>query len=218
MRGFPWLAMGAQPRPPTDIDDDPITMADTDDQDYQSRRQFAELFQEAPMFMALLHGPEHRVEFVNPGYLRLIGHRAVLGHPVAEVLDDAAAQGYVSLLDQVYRSGTPFTATGAKYAMQAAPGAPVLDRYIDYVLQPVRTKDGRVGGVLVLGSDVTDRVQSEIRRDALARLTDALRELRSTEDIGHCAGRILGETLGASRAGFGLAGGAGGTLDRKSVV
>ena len=212
MRGFPWLAMGIQPRPPTDIADDPNTMADTDDQDYQSRRQFAELFQEAPMFMALLHGPEHRVEFVNPGYLRLIGHRAVLGHPVAEALDDAAAQGYVSLLDQVYRSGTPITATGAKYAMQAAPGAPVLDRYIDYVLQPVRTKDGRVGGVLVLGSDVTDRVQSEIRRDALARLTDALRELRSTEDIGHCAGRILGETLGASRAGFGLVGAAGDTL------
>ncbi|HBZ06843.1 MAG TPA: hybrid sensor histidine kinase/response regulator, partial [Massilia sp.] len=150
-------------------------MADTDDQDYQSRRQFAELFQEAPMFMALLRGPEHRFEFVNPGYLHLIGQRAVLGHPIAEVLDDVAAQGYVEMLDQVYRSGTPITATGARYAMQAAPGAPMLDRYVDYVLQPVRAKDGRVGGVLVLGSDVTDRVQSEIRRDALARLTEALR-------------------------------------------
>ena len=186
-------------------------MADTDDQDYQSRRQFAELFQEAPMFMALLRGPEHRFEFVNPGYQRLIGHRDVVGHPVAEVLDDAVTQGYLGMLDQVYRSGEAFSADGARYAVQAADGA-VLDRYIDFVFQPVRGRDGQVSGVLVLGSDVTARVQSEIRRDALARLTDALRELRSPEDIAYCAARILGETLGASRAGFGLVGAAGDTL------
>ena len=188
------------------------TMADTDDHDYQSRRQFAELFQEAPMFMALLRGPEHRFEFVNPGYLRLIGHREVVGHPIAEVLGDAASQGYVGMLDEVYRSGAPISADGAKYAMQAAAGGPVLDRYVDFVLQPVRASNGEVAGVLVLGSDVTDRVQSEIRRDALARLTDALRELRSPGDISWCAARILGETLGASRAGFGLIGAAGDTL------
>ena len=187
-------------------------MADTDDHDYQSRRQFAELFQEAPMFMALLRGPEHRVEFVNPGYLRLIGHREVVGHPVADVLNDAASQGYVGMLDKVYRSGVPISANGAKYAMQPAPGASVVDRYIDFVLQPVRSPSGAVSGVLVLGSDVTDRVQSEIRRDALARLTDALRELRTPGDISYCAARILGETLGASRAGFGLIGAAGDTL------
>ncbi|MEW6371532.1 MAG: ATP-binding protein [Pseudomonadota bacterium] len=187
-------------------------MADTDDHDYQSRRQFAELFQEAPMFMALLRGPEHRFEFVNPGYLRLIGHREVVGHPIAEVLGDAASQGYVGMLDEVYRSGAPISANGAKYAMQAAAGGPVLDRYVDFVLQPVRASNGEVAGVLVLGSDVTDRVQSEIRRDALARLTDALRELRSPGDISWCAARILGETLGASRAGFGLIGAAGDTL------
>ena len=187
-------------------------MADTDDHDYQSRRQFAELFQEAPMFMALLRGPEHRFEFVNPGYVRLIGHRDVVGHPVAQVLGDAASQGYVAMLDEVYRTGAPISANGAKYAMQAAASASVLDRYIDFVLQPVRSPGGEVTGVLVLGSDVTDRVQSEIRRDALARLTDALRELRTPEDISYCAARILGQTLGASRAGFGLIGSAGDTL------
>jgi len=187
-------------------------MADNDDHDYQSRRQFAELFQEAPMFMALLRGPEHRFEFVNPGYLRLIGHREVVGHTVAEVLNDAASQGYVAMLDKVYRSGVPISANGAKYAMQPTPDASVLDRYIDFVLQPVRSSSGAVSGVLVLGSDVTDRVQSEIRRDALARLTDALRELRAPEDISYCAARILGQTLGASRAGFGLIGAAGDTL------
>jgi len=192
-----------------------MTQADTKDhedpdyQDYLSRRQFAALFQEAPMCMALLHGPGHEVEFVNPGYQRLVGERTIIGRRIADALDDAATQGYVHILDQVYREGMPYAASGARYAVQAQPGGPTVERYLDFVFQPVRGRAGQVGGVLVLGSDVTERVLGEIRRDALARLTDALRELRTPEDITWCAARILGETLGASRAGFGLIGTAG---------
>ncbi|NEL42730.1 MAG: hypothetical protein G3W69_33505, partial [Xanthomonas perforans] len=44
------------------------------------------LFEQAPMFMAFLSGPQHRVEFANPCYSRLIGHRDVIGKPLAEAL------------------------------------------------------------------------------------------------------------------------------------
>jgi len=176
----------------------------TQDPDYQRRREFAGLFEEAPLFMALLHGPEHHVEFVNPGYRRLIGHRDIVGRRVADELADAAAQGYVAMLDQVYRSGEPFSATGARYAVQALPGGPTVDRYVDFVFQPVRDAAGAINGILVLGSDVTDRVLIEIRRDALIRLTDMVRDAAGATDIMAGACRILGETLGLSRAGFGL--------------
>jgi len=189
-----------------------MTQADPEDQDYQSRRQFAALFQEAPMCMALLHGPGHVVEFVNPGYLRLVGERDLVGRRLADVLGDAATQGYVHLLDQVFRDGLPYAANGARYVVQAEPGTATVERYVDFVFQPVRARSGAVSGVLVLGSDVTERVLGERRRDALARLTDALRDLRTPEDITWCAARILGETLGASRAGFGLVGAAGDTV------
>jgi PAS domain S-box-containing protein len=170
--------------------------------DYQRRREFASLFEEAPMFMALLHGPQHHVEFVNPGYRRLIGHRDIIGRPVADELEDAAAQGYVAMLDQVYRSGEPFSATGAKYAVQALPGGPVVDRYVDFVFQPVRDAQGAINGIFVLGSDVTDRVLNEFRREALVSLTDLVRGSGDAHDIMAGACRILGQTLGASRVGF----------------
>ena len=48
--------------------------------------------------------------------MRLIGHRPVLGRRLAEALPDAVEQGYLGLLDQVYRSGEPFGATGARYS------------------------------------------------------------------------------------------------------
>jgi len=174
------------------------------DKDYQRRRAFAGLFEEAPMFMALLHGPGHEVEFVNPGYRRLIGQREIVGHRLADVLEDAAAQGYVAMLDRVYRSGEPISANGARYAVQATPGAPPVERYVDFVFQPVRDGAGVITGIFVLGSDVTDRILNEIRRDALIRLTDLVRDADGAPAIMAGACRILGDTLGLSRVGFGV--------------
>jgi PAS domain S-box-containing protein len=173
------------------------------DLDYHRRREFAGLFEEAPTFMAVLHGPGHEFEFVNPGYERLIGHRAVVGRRMADVLEDVAAQGYVAMLDEVYRTGVPISMAGAKYAMQAQADGPVVDRYIDFVLQPVHAASGAIDGIFILGTDVTDRVLIEIRRDALIRLTDLVRDAADAQGIMDGACRILGETLGASRVGFG---------------
>ena len=169
------------------------------------RREFAGLFEEAPIFMALLQGPGHVFEFINPGYRRLIGHRDVVGRRMAEVLQDVAAQGYVAMLDEVYRTGVPITAASAKYGMQVVPGGPVSERYIDFVLQPVRDAGGAINGIFILGTDVTDRVLIEIRRDALIRMTDLVRDASDARAIVDGACRILGETLGASRVGFATA-------------
>lgn len=166
-------------------------------------RYIADLFQQAPVFMAMLAGPEHRVEFANTNYLKLIGHRDIVGMTVAETLHDAAAQGYVTLLEEVYRTGTPYAANSAKYAVQAVPGGPVDERYVDFVFQPIRNFEGKVTGILVQGVDVTDRVLAEVRRTALIRMTEVVRDLNTPEDIIFHTSVILGETLGVSRVGYG---------------
>jgi PAS domain S-box-containing protein len=166
-------------------------------------RYIADLFQQAPVFMAMLTGPEHRVEFANTNYLKLIGHRDIVGMTVAESLHDAAAQGYVTLLEEVYRTGTPYAANSAKYVVQAAPGGPADERYVDFVFQPIRDFEGKVTGILVQGVDVTDRVLAEARRTALIRMTEVVRDLNTPEDIIFYASVILGETLGVSRVGYG---------------
>ena len=125
------------------------------------RERLAQLFAQAPTFMAVLRGPQHVFEFANPGYMRLIGDRPVLGKRMAEALPDAVAQGYLGLLDQVYRSGEPFGATSAKYSMQSAASEPAVDRYVDFVYQPIKDPDGTVSGIFVQGADVTLRAQAE---------------------------------------------------------
>jgi PAS domain S-box-containing protein len=137
----------------------------------QERERLAQLFEQAPSFVAILRGSAHRFELTNPSYQRLIGPRNVIGRTVAEALPDAAAQGFIELLDRVYSSGEPYIATGAKYAMQLTPAHPVAERYLDFVYQPIRGPDGIVNGIFVEGVDVTSRTLSEAaRRDSEEQL------------------------------------------------
>lgn len=174
----------------------------TQAREIEHQEQFAVLFQQSPTFMAMLSGPDHRVDFVNPNYLKLIGHRDIVGQPLKRALRDADEQGYIDLLNSVYRSGEAYSANGAKYAVQSIPGASLDERYVDFVLQPIRGSNGKVRGIFVQGVDVTDRVLAEKRRDALVRLTDEFRDLDAPEDITFKAAQILGVTLNASRAGY----------------
>ncbi|MEE2850596.1 MAG: PAS domain S-box protein [Pseudomonadota bacterium] len=125
-----------------------------------NRSQLAQMFAHAPGFMALVTGPDHRFELTNPNYQKVIGHREVIGRTVGEVLTDAVAQGYLDLLDQVYRSGEPHRAESARYAVQAEPGGKVVDRYVDFVFQPLK-EDGRVWGIFIQGMDVSDRHRAD---------------------------------------------------------
>ena len=125
-----------------------------------NRSQLAQMFAHAPGFMALVTGPDHRFELTNPNYQKVIGHREVIGRTVGEVLTDAVAQGYLDLLDQVYSSGEAHRADSALYAVQAEPGGEVVDRYVDFVFQPLK-EDGRVWGVFIQGMDVSDRHRAD---------------------------------------------------------
>ena len=125
------------------------------------REQLAQLFEQAPVFMAMLRGSEHCFELVNPAYLKLIGHRDVVNKTVAEALPEAVAQGYVELLDRVYRSGQPYTAAGHKYAYEEVAGRPKVERYVDFVYQPIKNADGHTSGVFVVGVDVTQRMRPQ---------------------------------------------------------
>ncbi|KMO25342.1 PAS/PAC sensor protein, partial [Methylobacterium variabile] len=122
----------------------------------------AQMFEQAPSFIALLTGPEHRFALTNAAYQRAIDHRDVGGCTVAEALPDAAAQGYVDLLDDVFRSGKAHRATGARYAVQAVPGGPINERYLDFIYQPITDAYGGISGIFVEGHDVTERTLAEI--------------------------------------------------------
>jgi PAS domain S-box-containing protein len=139
-------------------------------------QELAELFQQAPTFMAMLKGPEHRFELSNPSYRQLIGHRRHLGLTVAEAVPESVPQGYLELLDKVYQSGEPYTATGRKLALEISSAGPLVERYVDFVYQPIRDAAGAVTGIFVVGVDSTER------NDADAALRTSEEQLRLATD------------------------------------
>jgi PAS domain S-box-containing protein len=137
------------------------------------RHRLAELFEQAPTFMAMLRGPEHHFELANQAYLRLVGNRDVIGRPVAEALPETVEQGFVALLDQVYLTGRPYIAASARYELPAADTGVVSTRFLDFVYQPIKGASGSVTGIFVEGADVTDRTKAESAlRDSEARFRD----------------------------------------------
>ena len=130
------------------------------------------LFQQAPSFIAILEGPEHRISFVNAAYMNLVGDRPVIGRTVAEALPEAAAQGYLNLLDSVFRSGKAVTSFGARYVTEAQSGGAARERYVDFVYQPIDDEDGRVTGIFVEGHDVTAQKEAEIAQSKNAALRE----------------------------------------------
>jgi PAS domain S-box-containing protein len=140
------------------------------------RDRLAQLFEQAPTFMALLQGPRHSIELANPGYMQLVGHRPIIGRTVAEALPEAVSQGYVDLLDRVFESGQAYVANGAKYELQLTPGGPLTERFLDFVYQPIKDDAGKVSGIFVLGADVTERAQADaLLRESEARFRSALK-------------------------------------------
>jgi PAS domain S-box-containing protein len=139
----------------------------------ERRDRLAEMFEQAPGFIAILRGPDHVFDLVNPAYRHLIGGRDVVGRPVAEALPEVVEQGFVDLLDRVYSSGEAFAAAAAPIGLQTTPDGPVELRYLDFAYQPVRGPDGAVFGIFVQGSDATDRMRAE------AALRDSEAQFRS---------------------------------------
>lgn len=120
-----------------------------------------ELFRQAPAPIALLRGPQHLFEIANEAYLSLIGRSDIIGKTVKEVLPEVDAQGYVTLLDQVYRSGEVYLGAGRTVQLQRAAGAPAEERVLDFIYQPMRDAGGSVDSIFVLVTDVTDRARAE---------------------------------------------------------
>jgi PAS domain S-box-containing protein len=167
------------------------------------RDHLQSLFQQAPGFICVLNGPEHVFELVNEAYLQLVGERDLIGLPVREALPELEGQGMVELLDQVYRSGKSYVGRNSLVRLKRGADGRTYEVYQHFVLQPIFEMDGRVSGIFVEGSDITEQILAEQvvhrlnetleskvaeRTDALA---EALRRLRSESEEREAAQEAL---------------------------
>ncbi|HZX37824.1 MAG TPA: SpoIIE family protein phosphatase [Streptomyces sp.] len=115
-----------------------------------------EVLDRIPALVALVHGPEHRIAYVNDAYAAAFGVRPP-GAPAREGLPELERLGLLPLLDQVLRSAKPRTVKSRK-----APDG----RSYTFTCTPV-TLEGE--GVLIFAADVTDHAEAAERVRASER-------------------------------------------------
>jgi PAS domain S-box-containing protein/excisionase family DNA binding protein len=136
------------------------------------RRRLRELFRRVPAAVALLRGREHVFEFANPVYVETVGRSDaddLLGKSVREALPQVASQGYLDLLDRVYRTGEPFVDRELCMSIYRAGSTTPQVAFLDTLLEPIRDEDGWVDGILVHAVDVTEQVRAREQVEELAR-------------------------------------------------
>ncbi|GGX91592.1 hypothetical protein GCM10010515_68430 [Streptomyces fructofermentans] len=119
-----------------------------------------EVLDRIPALVALVHGPDHRLSYVNDAYVAAFGVRPP-GEPARDALPELAEVGLLPLLDQVLRSAKPRTVKSRK-----APGG----RSYTFTCTPVEVEPASgEGGVLIFAADVTDHAEAAERLRASER-------------------------------------------------
>ncbi|MES2465577.1 MAG: PAS domain S-box protein, partial [Armatimonadota bacterium] len=160
----------------------------------RERSRLVSIFMQAPAFMAALRGPNHIFELANPPYYQLVGHRDIIGKPVAEALPEVVGQGFVGVLDRVYQTGEPFVGNGISLLLQVEPEGPPEERFLDFTYQPLFESDGAVSGILAHGIDLTEHRRLEAERE---RLLEEQRQLLA-EAQARAEREALVNTVGAA--------------------
>ena len=124
------------------------------------RKQFFDLFFDAPSSMAVLKGPDHRYEMANPLYLKLIGKKNIIGKTVREVLPEVTDQGFIEILDRVYQTGKLFSAKEMLVQLDVENNEKPVDLYLNILFQPHMGSEEKIDGILFFGVDVTEQVNS----------------------------------------------------------
>ncbi len=128
------------------------------------RNRLVEMFMQAPGFVAILSGPDHRFQMHNDAYSQLIGHRDIAGKPVRQALPELEGQGYYEFLDSVFATGEPYEGRESAAQLQRKPDGLLETVYLNFIYQPIRDDAGAVVGIFVQGHDITENVLAAQRQ------------------------------------------------------
>ena len=154
-----------------------------------ARQTLSEVFEQAPVAIAVLDGRELRFTVANARYHQIIGNRDPVGHTLLEVFPDLADSQVEAVLRRVYESGIPFAASDLLVKFDAHATGEAGDHYYDLVYHPLRTGSGAVRGVVAVLTEVTERRAMLLERERL--LAEAERACTEAETANRAKSEFL---------------------------
>ena len=152
-----------------------------------SERQFKNVLLQSPSIFLILKGQEMTITFANEPLLVSWGKKVdIIGKTLMEILPELNDQLFPRLLKRVLDTGETIYGTEEK-AVLLVNGEPV-DKYYNFVYQPIFDEENVTTGITVMATDVTDQVvarmkieESETRFRTLAESLPQLIWIRNTD-------------------------------------
>ena len=124
------------------------------------RRRWRELLEQTPAAIAVLRGPEHTFEWANPDYERLVARTGVpcsSGKQCETRFRRWRRRLTSACSTACTRPGEPVVGRESLVRLDRGDGT-LKDVYVNFVYLPTRNIEGKIEGIFVHVTDVTDMV------------------------------------------------------------
>lgn len=146
----------------------------------ESNERFRSTMKQAPVGMAILRGPQYIVEMANDAYMQLIDktQEEFIGKPLFDTLPEVK-EAVHSLLDSVLNTGVPYHGNEVPIPVNRYGKQDVF--YFDFLYHPLKEEDGKISGVIVAVTEVTEKVESRKTVEESKRLYETITQ--NTPDL-----------------------------------
>ncbi len=143
----------------------------------ESEMRFRNMVEQAPVAICVLRGENFVVEVANEKQLQLWGktREQVLNKPIFTGIPEAIEQGFEQLLESVFTTGKPFV--GNEFPITLIRNGKNETFFTNFVYEPLYDKENKIGGVISVATDVTERV---IARKQIEDSEERFRSLAQT--------------------------------------
>jgi len=126
----------------------------------EADKRFRNTVQQAPVGITILRGPEFIVEMANDAYLQLVDRKEAdfVGRPLFDSLPEVEESVH-ALLNDVLTTGVPFN--GIEYPVPVNRYGRSELSYFNFLYHPLKEGDGRISGIIVTVTDVSDSVKAK---------------------------------------------------------
>lgn len=120
--------------------------------------QLRTLFSQAPVAIAIFHGPSFVIELANEKILELWGREAaeVMYKPLFDALPEIQGQEFGNILTSVYTTGEKYLTP--EYRIRLLRRGQQEEIYVSFILEALRDDTDTITSVMVVAHDVTDLV------------------------------------------------------------
>jgi len=112
------------------------------------------IFMDAPVPISVTRGPHHQFEFVNHQGRKLIGGRNVEGMMVREAFPELVGQGFLEILDHVYRTGQSYYVENQPVQFDRHSTGVLEEAYFNISYQALQGFTGQVSGIFSISTEV----------------------------------------------------------------